>query len=90
MPPTVQFSPLPSPQSSGSSSHDALAARFQSVSVGEQAPNHGTVWSEADVHVEAFLSRSSSGELSSQSKPYSSEGPSLVGGQGSNSGKYFK
>ncbi|XP_034683110.1 la-related protein 1C isoform X2 [Vitis riparia] len=94
MPPSVQFSPLSSPQSIGSSSYDTLAARFQNVTLGEQTTNHSTVRSEADVHVEAFSSRSSSGDLNSQSKPYSSEGPSQVGVQGgpdrSNSAKNFK
>ena len=94
MPPSVQFSPLSSPQSIGSSSYDTLAARFQNVTLGEQTTNYSTVRSEADVHVEAFSSRSSSGDLNSQSKPYSSEGPSQVGVQGgpdrSNSAKNFK
>lgn len=91
MPPSVQFSPLSSPQSVGSSSHEMLAARFQNVALGDQTTNHK---GEADAHVEAFLSRSSSGDLNSQSKPYNSEGPSQADVQGgpdrSNSAKHFK
>ena len=95
MPPSsVQFPPLSSPQSVGSSSHEILAARFQNVGLGDQTTYHNTLRGEADAHVEAFLSRSSSGDLNSQSKPYNSEGPSQADVQGgpdrSNSAKNFK
>ncbi|CAL5324239.1 unnamed protein product [Camellia sinensis] len=58
MPSSVQFAPVSSPQSIGRSSHDMLAANIQSMSFEEMTNRQG--------QSEAFLSRSSSGDLNIQ------------------------
>ncbi|KAL7231266.1 hypothetical protein ACSBR2_009517 [Camellia fascicularis] len=58
MPSSVQFAPVSSPQSIGRSSHDTLAANIQSMSFEEMTNRQG--------QSEAFLSRSSSGDLNIQ------------------------
>lgn len=64
--PSAQFPNVSSPQSLGRSSHDILAANIQSMSLDENMNKQG--------QEEGFLSRSSSGELNSQSQRSSGEG----------------
>jgi len=64
--PSAQFPNVSSPQSQGRSSHDMLAADIQSMSLEEKLNKEG--------QEEALLSRSSSGELNSQSQRSSGEG----------------
>ncbi|GFY80409.1 winged-helix DNA-binding transcription factor family protein [Actinidia rufa] len=74
--PSVQFSTIPSPQSLGSSSHDAFATELQSLSL-EKTNKQG--------RDEAFLGRSLSGDLNRQSKVTTGEGTSQAAVQaGSN------
>lgn len=68
MPRSVQFPAVTSPQSVGRSSHDLLATNLQSMSLEDKTNKQG--------QVEAFPSRSLSGDWNSQSQPSSGEGTS--------------
>ncbi|PSS21409.1 La-related protein like [Actinidia chinensis var. chinensis] len=70
--PSVQFPTIPSPQSLGSSSCDVFATELQSLSL-EKTNKQG--------RDEAFLGRSLSGDLNSQSKVSTGEGTRLVNSQ---------
>lgn len=93
MPTSVQFPNVSGPQSLGNSSHDMLATHVQSISLGEKTTSHSSARSQADVHTEAFLGRSLSGDLTSHSQLSSSEGSgevSVQGGLDRASSKKFK
>ncbi|THG02800.1 hypothetical protein TEA_017030 [Camellia sinensis var. sinensis] len=66
MPRSVQFPAVSSPQSVGRSSHDLLATNVQSMSLEDKTNKQG--------QVEAFRSRSLSGDWHSQSQSSSGEG----------------
>ncbi|KAF2306274.1 hypothetical protein GH714_016179 [Hevea brasiliensis] len=70
------------PPSLRRSSHDMLAAHVQSISLEENAASHSSGRSPADVHNEAFIGRSSSGELNSQSLVSTTEGTGQVSVRG--------
>ncbi|KAF8377791.1 hypothetical protein HHK36_031176 [Tetracentron sinense] len=78
LPPSNQFSAISSPQSSGRSSYVMLTACMQNVSLEEMTSNQCTTRGHTDSHTEAILSRSSSGELNSQSEPSTDLGTGQV------------
>ncbi|KAG6767115.1 hypothetical protein POTOM_028294 [Populus tomentosa] len=70
----VQFPNVSSPQYGEKSGHDMLAAHVQGISSQEMTTGHIKARSQVDVHSEAFLGRSLSGDLNSQSQLSSSKG----------------
>lgn len=83
MPTSVQFPNVSSPQSGAKSSHDILAAHVQVISLEEKATDYNNLRSQADVQTEAFLGRSSSGDLNNHSQLSSSEGTDEISVHGS-------
>ncbi|XP_043709672.1 la-related protein 1C [Telopea speciosissima] len=68
LPPSSQFTTTSGPSSPGISSYDMLATRIQSVGLEDgKTSNHYGTRSPAETRKESVLSRSSSGELNSQS-----------------------
>eukprot|EP00257_Ricinus_communis_P022368 XP_015582075.1 la-related protein 1C [Ricinus communis] len=82
MPPSAQFTSVSGPPFLGRSSQDMLAAHVQSISLEESVTSHSSARSQVDVHNEAFLGRSSSGDFNSQSQLLSLEGTDQVSVQG--------
>lgn len=60
VPPSMRYSSVSSPQAGQNSSSDMVMAHLQSVTLDEMASNHG--------NAEAYISRTSSGELTSTSQ----------------------
>ncbi|KAL3583893.1 hypothetical protein D5086_014954, partial [Populus alba] len=70
----VQFPNVSSPHYGEKSGHDMLAAHVQGISSQEMTTGHIKARSQVDVHSEAFLGRSLSEDLNSQSQLSSSKG----------------
>lgn len=70
----VQFPNVSSPQYGEKSGHDMLAAHVQGISSQEMTTGHIKARSQVDIHSEAFLGRSLSGDFNSQSQLSSSKG----------------